>query len=1070
MEFTLIGTRGHIFATMQVHLLVAAAVLVMAATVADAQGVATAGIQGTVRASDSSTIDRAMLRITNRSTGYSVNVEARRGRYLAQGLEPGGPYTISVRQVGFAPQHLDGIVIALGELVEVSLVMRRAAVEIAPTTIVAQESGGGPRSDGGTRTLFGGELLHGLPNLNRDLYDFVRLVPQVSTRISLPNTGFSAGGMGFRFNNFLIGGVSERTPSGNVSSAFGGAKSVPIDAVKEYQVLLAPYDVRYGDFAGALVNAITKSGTNAYKGSVYLFARNDRLGRTSAVPGGTSYDRAQYGFTLGGPIVRDRLHFFVASELQRYGYPAQGPYVGQPSGSDPAVPVSKQDLERLGAIMQDYGLTAGSAGAMRNGNPLRNIFSRVDVMLPSWNSRVAAWHSHGASEDIILSRRDTFRLSSSRLTRAGNTSLGALQVHTTLPRRGGGHNELLVSARSATQKAIPEVAQPTIRILLPRISGGRETVSTGAPEQAHGSSAGSFVFSLKDNLTIPVGSLHTITLGGEADWIRLRREGVLNGFGSWNFASIDDLEAGIAERYEVGLDFGSANVPLRAAQYAAYLSDTWLVTPALSITGGIRGDMLDLRVRAPYDPGVDSAFGRRTDLLPEKRVELSPRVGFVLRLPGAEHRVRGGIGVFTTRYPLAWAHSTLTSYGAGGGVLRCGRAPADLGLPPVFKPDAGSPPRACANGATIVENRRGDVNLLAPDLRMMRVLRSSIAYDRTLPQEIRVSGEILASRALSDFVFVNRRLNEPVGQDENGRVMYGTIGPSGVASPSLRSGFSEVIDVVNEPHTRSFQVSARAEKTVSERLNAIASYTYSRVRDAMTPIRVNTRGTVAWGSARVVSGRHDDLRRGISSNDIPHRVVMAGTYSIPRRWRTEMSFYYLGESGRPFTFVAFGTSRRGDLNSDGVATNDPIYVPRDAFDEREILFDGVPEVVRPQQEGLESLISATPCLRRQRGKILERNSCREPWSNTTIATLRQRLPFARGLEAQVDVFNVLNLLSSNWGVRRESFPFLLEHMGQVAGTAEGSRSVFFFDAARPLRTTDQGASSFQLQAALRYRF
>jgi hypothetical protein len=1040
--------------------------LLASAFEANAQGIVSAGIQGTLRTRDDTPVERATVTITNRSNGHSVRIEARQGRYLAHGLEPGGPYSISVRALGFLPHQVDVAGIALGQIVEAHITLQRIAAEIAPTTIRATEQ----TRDGGTGTLLGENLLHGLPNLNRDLYDFVRLVPQVSTRISLANTGFSAGGVGFRFNNFLIGGVSERTIGGSVSSAFGGTRSIPIDAVKEYQVLLAPYDVRYGDFTGALVNAVTKTGTNTLTGSAFVHARNDRLSRDSSASGRSRYDRVQYGVSVGGPVIRDRLHFFLAADLQSYDFPAPGPFVGQSPDADPPVPVRAQDLERLEAIMRGYGLTAGSSGAARNGNPLRNFFSRADMMVPSLNTRISAWRSAGESEELVLSRQDSFRLSSARAARTGSTSLTAIQAHTALQRRGGGHNELLLAIRGDKSAFIPDVRQPAVRVLLPRNAGGREAVATGAPEQGHGVTTRASLVSVKDNLTVPIGRAHTITVGAEAEWTGLDRKGVPNGYGSWTFVSLDDLQAGFAERYEVGLDLGSATVPLRAAQYAAYVSERWQPSRGFSLTLGLRADMLDLRDEPKYHPGVDTIFGERTDRTPRNHIELSPRAGFILQLPGADQQVRGGIGVFTTRYPLAWAHSALLSNGSGSGVLRCGRTPNDLGLPPAFNPDPFSPPTACANGATITDSRRGDVNLLAHDLRMMRLLRSSIAYERALSRDTRVSGEILASSALADFFFVNRMLREPVGEDRNGRVMYGTITASGAAAPNLLSGFSEVIEVVNKPHTRAIQLSALAEKGVSGRVNAMASYTYSRVRDAMSPSRVNTRGLVTWGSARVVSGRHDDTRRTVSANDIPHRFALAGTYAVPRRWRTEVSFYYLGESGRPFTYIASGTSRRGDLNADGVATNDPVYVPRDAFDAAEILFDGTPEMVRVQQENLEAMITNTPCLRKQRGRILARNSCREPWSNTTIATLRQRIPsIARGFEAQLDIFNVLNLLHSDWGVRRTANTSLLEHVAQ-AGPSDGSRPVFVFDSTRPLSNVDHPASAFQLQAAVRYRF
>ena len=235
---------------------------------------------------------------------------------------------------------------------------------------------------------------------------------------------------------------------------------------------------------------------------------------------------------------------------------------------------------------------------------------------------------------------------------------------------------------------------------------------------------------------------------------------------------------------------------------------------------------------------------------------------------------------------------------------------------------------------------------------------------------------------------------------------------------------------------------------------------------------MNTRGTAAWARARVLSGRHYYFTPGISSNDVPHRVVLVGAYTMPRQsWTSEFSFYYVGESGRPFTYIASSTSRRGDLNADGTNTNDPIYVPRSAFDASEIRFGGSEAEVASQQSAFESLIDRTSCLRRQRGRVLERNSCREPWSNTTIASLRQTIPVAeRSVEAQLDVFNVLNLLRSDWGLRREAKPILLEHIGQTAEPVQKSQSVFRFDSTVLQWTSLQPESAFQLQLAVRYRF
>jgi hypothetical protein len=263
-----------------------------------------------------------------------------------------------------------------------------------------------------------------------------------------------------------------------------------------------------------------------------------------------------------------------------------------------------------------------------------------------------------------------------------------------------------------------------------------------------------------------------------------------------------------------------------------------------------------------------------------------------------------------------------------------------------------------------------------------------------------------------------------------------------------------------------------------------ASYTFSRVRDVQTPLGTGVPGIVNW-SSRAVSGRHDDLSTGISLNDIPHRVVLAGTFEAPwRRWGTVFSFYYVGESGGPFTYLAWGAGRRGDLNADGSNANDAIYVPSDAFDPNEIQFSGLSsapgadnsaaaqaERVSEQQAAFEQFIERTLCLRRQRGGILERNSCREPWAHTTVASVRQAVPIAgEALEVELDVFNVLNLLKSDWGRYRVAAPALLEHVGHTPGPGEVAQPIFRFDATRPEWTTLQTESAFQLQVALRYGF
>lgn len=1064
----------------------AAAILSPATQELRAQSVTTAVIEGAVVSIDGTELDGTEVLVQNSSTGFTSRGVVREGRFLVPGLEIGGPYVVTVRRFGFHSQQREGLLLTLGEPVELRFVLKPDAIPVDTVRATVEAPFGAAHGHGGTGTTVPDSLLHRLPALDRDFYDFLRLVPHISTKVGF-HSGFSGAGVGIRFNNILINGVSERSLAAHGTPALVGGKSLPLEAVKEYQVLLAPYDVRYGDFAGALVNTVTRGGTNDFLGSAFVYARNDRLARQMDLPANTSYERVQYGFSLGGPIVRSRLLYFFASELQHHESPAPGPYLGQPTSSTPAVPVSEADVARLDDILGTYGLEAGSGGQVENGNPLTNVFARLDLAIPEWSSRAVLWTNYAGTSGFSFSRLapDTFSLSTYQLERANHSHLTSLQFHTGLKRVEGGHNEVLVSYKSEGGDFLSDVDQPIVRIGVASTSGGVVTINTGTHEAAQAMPGRSWRFNVQDNLTLPLGAAHVVTVGATAERFRDNRQGVMGAYGSWTFSSLDALERGVADRYEIRKDFGSAGVPISGWYFGGYIGDHWRVGERVSITLGVRADAMTIDERAPYNPAVDSIFQRRTDEMPRPRVHLSPRLGFTWDPSGSgESAVRGGIGVFTGRPPLHWIRSALSSYGIGIGVLRCGRLPSDRGLPPTFVPDYRAAPTACENGSSISSAPLGDVNLLSRSLRMTQTLRASLAYDRDLSWGLVGSIEGLITRNASDYVFVNLNLAGPQGFDRNGRVLYGVIEPSVVSAPVLRSRFSEVIDLRNTSRNHSLQISASLEKRFSGGVAGTTSYTYSRVRDVQTPLRTGTPGIVNW-SSRAVSSFHEDLSPEISLNDIPHRIVLAGTYEAPwKRWTTVLSFYYLGESGGPFTYLAWGAARRGDLNADGSNANDPIYVPRDAFDTNEIAFSGRSESpdadnsaeaqaerVRRQQTAFDRFIEDTPCLRRQRGRILERNSCREPWSHTTILSMRQAIPVrGHAFEAQLDVFNVLNLLNSEWGEYRVASPALLEHVGQGSGAADEAQSVFRFDTTRPEWTTLSTESLYQLQLALRYRF
>jgi hypothetical protein len=354
---------------------------------------------------------------------------------------------------------------------------------------------------------------------------------------------------------------------------------------------------------------------------------------------------------------------------------------------------------------------------------------------------------------------------------------------------------------------------------------------------------------------------------------------------------------------------------------------------------------------------------------------------------------------------------------------------------------------------------------------MAESFRTSLALERRLPWNINTGVEGLYSKVRHDFVFVNADLKGPQSVDAHGRVLYGAIDAAGRTHPTRLGGdFPEVIDVRNTSLGYSWSITGQIDRPFADRYEMRAAYTYSRARDVQSITNASALAPFdIWASSRSLSGRHDDLSLGISSFEIPHRIVISGTYAAPwTRWKTDLSLYYIGESGSPFTYGDSSAQGLGDLNADSTSANDPIYVPRDANDQSEIVFSG--DNVAVQAAAFEQFISETPCLRSQRGRIVARNSCRGPWVNTMNASLRQSFEAftGRDVSLQLEVFNVLNLLNRSWGLFRVPNPWVLQHVGQTTGSP--SQPVFHFNAAYAATSTQNLESGYQLQLSLRYSF
>ena len=1056
-----------------------------------AQGATTAAIAGRVMDDSGRGLASAEIVVTNTATGSSTRSRSRAdGRFVAAGLEVGGPYSVTVRHLGSGTKTVEGVFLSLGQWVELDVQFQPQPVTLSAVEVRAKPDRIFTPGHKGTESFIGETTIHQMPLINRDLYDLVRLVPEVATWNAL-----SAGGVGPKANSIQIDGVSDQTVFGGVpaGSVLGG-RSISPEAVKEYQVLLSPYDVRIGNFTGATINAVTRRGTNELRGSAFMSGTNERFGADVDFIRDARYSKVQYGFSLGGPIVRDRLYFFIAPEFQQRFIPAIGPYVGQDATSEMPMPVAESDVARFQQVLSRYGIDGGSAGAVNNANPAWNVFARLDAPMPRWNSRVVFLFNYSGADSAVFARPTPapnsncptvacFPLSSLRQTRSFEKRSVATHLYTSLP--GGSYNELIAGFLDTPSSIGPTIREPLVLVTAPGVSGQPALLQAGTHEISTADSTDNRSVQITNNLTIPLDS-HRITVGASTQLYEVRRFDLRGAYGVWEFASLDSLEAGMASTYRVTRDFGTAEVSVRGAQHSLYLSDDWDVTSRLSLTFGLRADVPIVDWKPPYMASVDSLLGRRTDRFPSGGVQWSPRVGFNFDASGRggpPTQFRGGAGIFTGRPPVAWLFGPFANYGIGTRTLRCGTRATDAGPPPAFEPDYQSPPVTCANGQGFGASTPVEIDVIDPKLRWPQVLRLSLAADRELPRGIVGTIEGLYTRGIQTLFFSSANLSDPLGVDRHRRVMYGTVAATGLATPSrITTRFGDVISVSNQSADYAYDITARLQKTFATRGDVQVSFTHARARDVQSHRIVRPVLVDNWRFSRTVTGRQEEIATGISDFDQPYRVRASGTIHSPwQSWHTAFSFYYVGGSGLPYTYVAGGAAPRGDLNADGATGNDPIYIPRSAFDTTEIRFAGTPAEVAAQQAGFDAFVDGAACVSGQRGRIMARNSCRSPWTSLTHAAVRQSLPVAgsHDLAVELQVFNLLNLLNSGWG--RVQLPTgantavtmhvpLLSHTGQTAGPLLQSQPIYRFDTGMR-RYSDMNVDSYyQLQLAVRYDF
>jgi carboxypeptidase family protein/TonB-dependent receptor-like protein len=1044
----------------------AAIAVVFSAGTATAQGVTSAAVAGRVTDDAGAPVASAVVAISNPSTGQRYSRRSTDdGRYNFESVEVGGPYTLEIRALGFESARSAPFQLALGQRLEVSLRLKRAPLEVAPVTITAESDPLMSRSRSGAQTSVSDSAIHRLPSLSRNFTDFIQTVPQV-TSFGGPGSGNGPiiGGQNNRFNNIQIDGGVNNDVFGLASSGTPGGQAnahpISIEAVREYQVLLAPYDVRQGSFTGGLVNAVTKSGTNQWHGSTFGYYQNQGLvGNDTSGKGSTDFTQGQYGLSLGGPIIRDRVRFFGATDLQS----RNAPFSGQQIGSNPAggldsvgVGITQATADSVQAILRRaYGFDPGSWQSPTLGNPDHNYFGKINAQLAP-NSQLELSHNWvDASQDNLIHNstqtgfRDGYQLSNS------GYQFGTI-THTTRAKltqqlSSVYSNELLLGYQTIRDKR-----QLPNRVPLILVGGDRAgtNVAAGADRFSQANSLDQDIYEVTDNLTIPVGA-HLVTIGTHNEFFHFHNVFFPASIGVWSFANIDSLRKAVPFRFERALpgplrpDGPTADFHVR--QYGGYIQDEWSPRPGLTVTAGLRVDV-PTNDKPVTNPVLDTSVLKiNTGAFPSGNALWSPRAGFNYDVRGdGTTIVRGGLGIFSGRPPYVWISNAFGNTGLEQSTIICTGTNV-----PAFTVDPNAQPTSCGPTGPPAA---ATINYFDKSFRFPQDWKASFGVDHRLPWQMVGTFDFLYTRAINQFYLTDVNLQGVIASagGEGGRPVYGTFNATTGAATAARltSSFRQVILHENKSGDHSFSLTGQLQKRFSDNVEFNVGYTYSHTEDLFSLTSSIASSNLNFAA---LDGTLANRNLRTSAFDLPHKITASGSVTLP--YRVNLSVIYVGQSGFPYSYTV-----QGDANGDGISGNDMVYVPRDSFD---ITMKNPADYTT-----LNSYINGEDCLRNNRGRLLPRNSCRNAWTNFLNARLGKVFPTVNGqsIEITADFFNVLNMISGDWGLIRQTAPFEEQAMLRLSGYDTTNNRGIYTLFLPPRNQVQINSSRWRIQLGAKYAF
>ncbi|RPD43045.1 TonB-dependent receptor [Chitinophaga barathri] len=1089
-------------------------------TSGEARGIVTAGNKQEIQAG-------AAVIMIHMPTGTSYKtVTDKFGRFVFAGLRVGGPYVLTARSMGYEEAVVQQLVIKLGVPVEVPVHLAEKVSDLKSVTVSAKRNQ--PANRFGAGTNINNSRLNAQPTVSRSLQDITRLSPQATKDNSFA-------GSSFRYNNVTIDGAVNNDAIGFSPSAGGvtGTSGMPgsstrsnvisLDAIQDVQVYVAPYDVKLGNFSGASVNAVTRSGSNITEGSVYAFGRNsllvskDKHGGNGEMP--KAFKEYQAGARIGFPIIKNKLFAFVNMEAGSRTDPVQN---GAGTAASDKI-LTKDDAIRIRNFLLNPGVHAaddpnrpvydpGAFGDTTIHASSQKVFVRLDWNINS-KHQLSLRNNTMFSEASNLERDElNFRFGSIAFMQKNKQSATVAELKSRFSPRL--HNSLVIGYTRANDNrepgSLPEMAQVQIEGRTPGT-----TIFLGTDREASVFDFRQRTWELTNNLTLYSGK-HTILFGthnelyditynfvnsfnGRVDYQSGYSGSALSGVEAFlesqparvrgNFNYLDNsrpyLMANPSARFNVHL-------------LSAYVRDEIRLSDRISISPGIRIDYTNLpdrpvlpdRVKeAITDNMLTSVYAGYT-YTPASKIrndffsspQFSPRIGFNWDVLGNRSLViRGGSGMFVSRIPFAWLGYAYYNNGKtfGSYDARAQNIQFVPGVSPLRADAQGIAWFAAQNGQIINNPDAGktQADLIDNDFKMPKTWRSSLAIDYSSPAGYKFSIEAVYTKVVKDILFQQINL-----KDSPGYYAYDTITRKQpiFTGAGTDPGFTSIYLLSNTGKGHSYAVTFQVSSDMQKSFNWSAAYTYGKAKDISNGIRNSPESN--WQLNQALNPNDPGL--ALSNFDIRHRIILSAGYQLKYRFgSTMLQLFGSVQSGSPFTygFVNYSVQQTGQQTS-------LAYIPKSGetirffsdYSDRE----GRIHTAAEQAESFDRYIDGNKYLRSRRGDYTTRNTGRTPWNYQADLRIAQDFYLGKPDERKtititLDIMNLTQLLNRNWGVQYFS-PNTFNSTASVGliprmnesnkPYTQGGYPVYYFqDPGKPY-SVNYMASRCQAQFGARYTF